>query len=236
MNSCNKTVRWAGFLYLVVIMTGFFSLMYVPSRLIVGQNPELTFQHISSSALLFRLSIAGSMLCYIAFMLLPMVLYQLLKSVNETYAKLMVIFALVSIPISFINLQSKFSVLTLVEGAEYLKVFDEKYLQAQVMLLLNDYNKGILIAQVFWGMWLFPLGYLVYKSGFLPKILGVFLIAGCFGYISNVLGRTLISNFSEYEISGYITLPATIGEVGICLWLLVMGVKNKKKLAVSVNE
>ena len=223
----NKTARLAGFFYLIVILTGLFSLMYVPSKLIVWENPVLTFQNISSSVQLFRLSIASSIICYIAFTLLPFTLYQLLKNVDGVYAKLMVIFALISIPISFINLQNKFSVLTIIEGADYLKVFDVKQLQAQMMLLLSSYNKGLLIAQVFWGLWLFPFGYLVYKSGFLPKILGVFLMLGCFGYLINVFGRTVVSHFSDYSISNYITLPATIGEIGTCLWLLMAGVRNK---------
>jgi len=228
MNTTTKTARLAGFFYLIVIATGFFSLMYVPSKLIIWENPALTFQNISSSVQLFRLSIAGSIICYIAFTLLPLMLYQLLKDVNGNYAKLMVILALISIPISFINLQNKFSVLTIIEGTDYLKVFDVKQLQSQIMFLLSNYNKGLLIAQVFWGLWLFPFGYLVYKSGFLPKVLGIFLMLGCFGYLINVFGRTAVPHFSDYLISAYITLPATIGEIGICFWLLLVGIRHKK--------
>ncbi|MCJ7935176.1 MAG: DUF4386 domain-containing protein [Chryseobacterium sp.] len=223
----NKTARWAGFIYLIVIITGFFSLMYVPSQLIDLKNPALTFQNISSSKYLFSLSIAGSMLCYISFTLLPLVLYKLLKGVNASYAKLMVILALISVPISFVNLQNKLSVLTIIETADYLKIYKIEELQAQMMLLLSHYNKGILMVQIFWGLWLYPFGYLVYKSSFLPKILGVFLMLGCFGYILNVFGKTLIPHFSDYALSGYITLPASIGEMGICLWMLVLGVKNR---------
>lgn len=131
------------------------------------------------------------------------------------------------IPISFINLQNKFSVLTIIEGTDYLKAFDAKQLQSQIMFLLSTYNKGLLIAQVFWGLWLFPFGYLVYKSGFLPKILGILLMLGCFGYLINVFGRIGIPHFSDYSISNYITLPATIGEIGICLWLLLAGARNR---------
>ncbi|MGG5210184.1 DUF4386 domain-containing protein [Chryseobacterium sp. MIQD13] len=223
----NKTARLAGLIYLVVILTGLFSLMYVPSKLIVWENPSLTFQNISSSAQLFRAGIAGSMLCYIAFTFLPLILYKLLKNVNGNYAKLMVVLALISVPVSFINLQSKFSVLTIVEGAGYLKAFNEEQLQSQVMFLLNMYNKGILIVQIFWGLWLLPFGYLVYKSGFLPRILGLFLMLGCLGYVLNVFGRTVIPHFSDYAVSDYMTLPASIGEIGTCLWLLIAGVKNK---------
>jgi len=228
METNRQTARLAGFFYLIVIVTGLFSLMYVPSKLIVWENPALTFQNISSSAQLFRLSIASSIICYIAFTLLPLVLYKLLKAVDDRYAKLMAILALISIPISFINLQSRFSVLTIIEGTDYLKIFDLKQLQVQMMFLLSSYNKGLLIAQIFWGLWLFPFGYLVYKSGFLPKVLGIFLMLGCFGYVINVFGRTAIPHFSDNPISGYITLPATIGEIGTCLWLLLVGIRNKK--------
>lgn len=231
----NQTARLAGFLYLTVILTGLFSLMYVPSQLIVREDPALTFHNISSSVQLFRLGIAGSMLCYIAFTLLPLVLYRLLKDVNGTYAKFMVILALISVPISFINLQNKFSVLTIIEGAGYLKTLNAEQLQSQVMFLLNTYNKGILIVQIFWGLWLFPFGYLVYTSGFLPKILGVCLMLGCLGYVINVFSRTVVPDFSDYTIADYITLPASIGEIGICLWLLVMGVKNKKTGPVPID-
>lgn len=157
MNTYSKTARLAGFFYLIVIVTGFFSLMYVPSKLIVWENPALTFQYMSSSAQLFRLSIASSIVCYIAFTFLPLVLYQLLKEVNVNHAKLMVILALISIPISFINLQNKFSVLTIIEGTDYLKIFETKQLQSQMMVLLSTYNKGLLITQIFWGYGFFPL-------------------------------------------------------------------------------
>ncbi|SHL52739.1 protein of unknown function [Chryseobacterium contaminans] len=227
MESNTKTARWAGFIYLIVVITGFFSLMYVPTKLIEWENPEQTFNNISSSKPLFSLSIASSILCYIAFTLLPLALYKLLKNVNGSYAKLMVILALISVPISFINLQNKLSVLTIIEGADYLKIYKAEELQAQVMMLLKNYNNGILIVQIFWGLWLYPFGYLVYKSGFLPKILGIFLMLGCLGYVLNVLGRIVIPEFSSYPISGYITLPASIGEIGICIWLLMVGVKNK---------
>lgn len=235
MDSNTKIARWAGFIYLVVVITGLFSLMYVPSKLIAWENPKLTFNNISSSRYLFSLSIASSILCYMAFTLLPLVLYKLLKNVNGTYAKLMVILALISVPISFINLQSKLSVLTIIDAADYLRVYKTEELQAQVMLLLKNYNNGILIVQIFWGLWLYPFGYLVYKSNFLPKVLGVFLMLGCLGYVINVFGRITIPEFSSYVLSSYITLPASIGEIGICLWLLIVGVRSKSVNTIHQN-
>ena len=223
-----KTARLAGLLYLVVVLTGIFSLAYVPSKLIVWQDADKTFQNISSSRQLFRLSIASSMLCYIAFLLLPLVLYRLLYTVNAVYAKLMVIFAVASVPISLINLQNRFSVLTIVSGADYLRDAGTGQLQSQVMTFLDAYSSGILIVQLFWGLWLFPFGYLVYKSNFLPKILGVCLMLGCFGYMISTFCDTIIPDFGRYSISRFLTMPASVGEIGICLWLLIVGVRNKK--------
>ncbi len=141
----------------------------------------------------------------------------------------MVIFAVVSVPISFINLLNKFAVLTLVSKADYLKVFEADKLQAQVLLYLHFSNNGNQIAGIFWGLWLFPFGYLVFKSGFLPKILGILLMAGCFGYLIDFIVGFLFSNYSETGISTFMTLPGSIGEIGICLWLLIIGTKDSRK-------
>jgi hypothetical protein len=143
MDANKKTARIAGLIYLVVVLTGMFSLAYVPSKLIVWDDAASTFQRISGSESLFRLSIISSMVCYIAFLLLPLALYKLLSPVNGMYAKLMVLLAVVSVPMSFINLQNKFDVLTIVNGADYLNVFTAQQLQAKVMLLLDRYDDGL---------------------------------------------------------------------------------------------
>ena len=218
-----KIARIAGALYLVVILTGFFTLAYVPSRLIVWKDAAATFKNITASEMLFRLDIVGSLVCYISFLLLPLALYKLLKPVNKTYALLMIVLAVVSVPVSLVNLGNKFAVLSLLSEAGYLKAFEPGNLQAQVLLYLNFYSNGIQIVQIFWGLWLFPFGYLVFKSGFLPKILGILLMAGCFGYLIDFTGDFLFSDYGKMGISTFITLPASIGEIGICLWLLFMG-------------
>lgn len=227
MTSNKKTARIAGLIYLLVVLTGIFSLAYVPSKLIVWDNPVTTFNSIKTSETLFRSGIVSGLLCYVFFLLLPVALYKLLKPVNDFYAKLMVLLAIISVPISFINIQHKFAVLSIVNG-ENLKSFTSEQLQSQVMFYLHQYDNGILMVSVFWGLWLFPLGYLVYKSGILPKVLGVLLMLGCLGYLINFLGNSLIPNYSKIGISSYIRLPASIGEIGTSLWLLIMGAKNKK--------
>lgn len=152
MDSNKKTARIAGAIYLVVVLTGMFSLAYVPSQLIFWDDAAKTFQYITSSQQLYRMGIASSMICYLAFTLLPIVLYKLLRQVDENYAKVMVIFALISVPISLLNLQHKFDVLSMISSADYLKDLSKQQLESRVLLSLESYDSGILIVQVFWGL------------------------------------------------------------------------------------
>ncbi len=227
MDSNKKTARIAGLLYLIVVLTGIFNLMYVPSKLIVWDNASVTFNNILESETLFRLGIMAGIICYTAFLILPIVLYKLLNQVNKTYAIGMVTLAVISVPLSLVNLLNKVNVLTLIGKAQYLRVIEADELQAQVLLYLDFYNNGIEIASVFWGLWLLPFGYLVFKSGFLPKILGICLMAGCFGYLTNFIGGFLFQNYAGLGIARFVSLPGSIGEIGICLWLLIIGIKDK---------
>ena len=226
--SQNKTAKIAGLLYLGVVLTGIFTLMYVPSTLIVSDNPSLTYHNITSSETLFRLGIVSGLLCYTFFLFLALVLYKLLKPVNENYAKLMVLLAVLSVPIFFLNMQNEFSVLSLMKGGQSQLGLSTEQIHTQVMIYLDQYDNGLRIVHIFSGLWLFPFGYLVIKSNFLPKLLGVLLMVGCFGYLVNFTGNTLFPNYAEIGIGKYISLPATIGEIGICLWLLIVGVKQNK--------
>lgn len=226
MKTNKKIARQAGFLYLIVVLAGIFSIAYVPSKLFVWGDASATFNNISENEQLFRLGIYAGIVCYTAFALLPFALYKLLHSVNKKFAITMVILALVSVPISLYNLGNKIDVLTLISKADYLNVFSEGQIKAQVLLTLEYYNNGIEIASVFWGLWLLPFGYLVFKSGILPKVLGVFLMLGCFGDLINFSGGFLFADYRDLGIASYVSLPATIGEIGICLWLLIAGAKE----------
>lgn len=231
MNYSNKKLaRIAGLLYLGVVLTGIFTLMYVPSKLIASDNSSLTYRNIVSSESLFRFGILSGLLCYTFFLFLPLVLYKLLKPVNKNYAAIMVLLAVMSVPIFFLNIQNEFTVLSLLSSSNSQFGFSSEQIQSQVMLYLVQYDNGMRIVHIFSGLWLFPFGYLVFKSGILPKILGVLLMLGCFGYLINFVGYTLNPVYSKMGISSYISLPASIGEIGTCLWLLVMGAKERKPL------
>ena len=223
MNSPKKTARVAGFLYLIIFCLAIFAELFVRQSLIVPGDAATTVNNIMASEGLFRSGIVSFLIEQTVFLLLPLVLYKLLNSVNKNHAILMVIFVLVGIPIACINELNQFAVLLLMSGADYLTAFEPDQLHSQVMLFLDLYEHGIFIAKIFWGLWLFPLGYLVFKSGFLPRILGVLLIMACFGYLIDDFIVFLLPN-SDATLS----LFAFIGEWLFALWLLIKGVNVEK--------
>jgi hypothetical protein len=139
----------------------------------------------------------------------------------------MTLFAVISVPISFYNLHNKYSILSIIGISKKGNSQAGSELTEQVMMYLNQYDNGIFITTLFWGLWLLPFGYLVFKSGFLPNILGILLMLGCFGYIINFFGNTLSDDYSSYKISTYLRFLPAIAEIGTCLWLLIVGIKVK---------
>ncbi len=210
--------RVAGFLYLISMPFAIFSIMYVPSILIVPGDAATTANNIMASESLFRSGIVSSLIGQMIFILLVLVLYKLLKPVNKSHALLMVILWLVGVPIAMLNELNQFAPLLLLSGADYLTALDSDQLYAHMMFFLDLHDDGIFIAQIFWGLWLFPLGYLVFKSGFLPKILGILLIIACFGYVIDSFTIFLFPNFKG------IALFTFWGELLFPLWLLIKGV------------
>jgi hypothetical protein len=218
--------RTAGLLYLIVVVTGFLSLAYIPSQLFVYADAAKTVETIRASEGLFRIGIAAGLICYTAYLLLAFALYRLLGNANNHAAVLMVALVVAGVPVSFGSIISELNVLRLVSGAAYVQGFTTDQLNASVTLSLVDYRNEILIAKIFWGLWLLPFGYLVFKSGILPRVLGVLLMVGCFGYLIDVFGRTLFTEYSASRLSSFATKPAALGEIGTCLWLLIMGARN----------
>ncbi len=222
MNSINKTARIAGLLYLILAPIGFFGIMYVPSTIVVAGDAATTVSNIMANESLFRLGIVSALITQIIQIFLVLVLYKLLKPVNKNHAVLMAVFILVAVPIAMLNELNNFAALQLLSDPEYLNVFSTDHLNAQVMSFLNLHEYGIAIAQILWGLWLFPMGYLVFKSGYIPRIIGILLMIGCFGYVIDSFTFILFPNFgitfSEFTFLGELLLP---------LWLLIKGVNVK---------
>jgi hypothetical protein len=215
--------RIAGFLYLLFIPLASFGFPYGPSHLFVPGDAARTANNIMASESLFRLSIVINLLGAILNVFVVLALYRLLKPVNKNVAALMVVFVLLSTPIGMLNELNHVAVLLLLSGATDLTPFTASQLQTLVPLFHELHQYGLSIDKVFWGLWLFPMGYLVFKSDFLPRILGILLMIGCFGWLSEFFTAFFLPN-DEVKIGMF----TAWGEVLFPLWLLIKGVNAEQ--------
>jgi hypothetical protein len=217
-----KAARIAGAIYLSMVFTAPFSLIYVPSKLIVRGNAAATADNILAHETMFRLSILGELVGMVIFICLAIALYRLLSSVNKTWALLMVAFVLVSAAVGFLNTLNNIAAVILFRGGEFLSVLDKSQRAALAMLFLRLHSQGEFINEIFWGVWLFPFGLLVFRSGFLPRFLGVWLMLDCFAWIALSVIALFFPNY--YEAAFKWLQPAFFAELVIGLWLLIRGV------------
>ena len=234
MNTNKKTARMAGFLYLIYIVISISSDVIGRSKLIVFGDAAATAQNIMASEWQFRtIGFMGDLVSAVLFLLTAWALYVLLKPVNKNIALLFLLLNLGGVAVQCFSDLNLYASLLLLSGADYLKVFQADQLQALAMLFLYLRENGFMMAQIFYGAWLFPLGYLVFKSGFLPRILGIVLMIHCVAWLANFLQFFL---FPGYEVIHYLTYPlGFISEFGLTLWLLIMGAKDQKPASVEVG-
>jgi len=196
------------FLYPLWAIVGFCSIMYIPSVLIVADDAVKTASNIQANELFFRTGIVGSLLTQLLFIFAGLFLYKLFEKVNRTYAAIMIILVLVSVPIAMLNEINNIAALLSLGNPNQMKLF------------LDLHAQGEAIASIFWGLWLFPLGLLVKNSGYFPKIIGWLVVAAGFGYtISSfliILTPNVTSIISLLEV-------LTIGEIIFMLWLVFKG-------------
>ena len=225
MNSIKKTARMAGVLYFIYIVTTIFA-NASRTKLIVFGDAIATANNILASEWLFRIGFMSDVLASVLFLLAAWALYVLLKPVNKDIALLFLLLNLGGVAVQCINMLNLFSAVLLLSGTGYLKVFQADQLQALAMLFLDLHKNGFMIAQLFYGAWLFPLGYLVFKSGYLPRILGIVLMVECFGWLMYPFQFFL---FPSYAVISYLSFAVGfIGEFSLTLWLLIKGVKDQK--------
>jgi hypothetical protein len=204
---------------------GIFGLIYVPGKLIVSGNAVETARNIVASETLFRLGIAAHLIGEALFVFVALALYDLFKAVNERRALCMLTLILLAIPIAFLNELNAIAALLLVRGSGFLSIFAQPQRDALAMLFLKVHGYGFDVAGIFWGLWLFPLGLLVYQSGFVPRILGVALMVNCFAFPINSLTSLVLPQYDAL-VSGWMR-PFHFGEQIFMLWLLIMGAKPK---------
>lgn len=225
MSTVQRQARVAGVLYLLLLLTAPIGLLYVPGKLIVSGDATATADNLRASEGLLRLGIASELFHQVVVIFLVLVLYRLFRPVNEILAKQVVILgALVSVPIMFVNVLNDLAALTLTSGADFLSVFEKSHLDALAYLFLRLHGQGITIASIFWGLWLFPFGLLVIRSGFIPRLLGVLLMVAGVAYLASAFATLIVPRYAP--LVGQVALPLEVGEVPIIFWLLIWGART----------
>jgi hypothetical protein len=224
--SVKSTARLAGLLYLAWIITGLFAMFYVPSQIDIKRDATTTAQSILTHEVLFRISTVNDILSGTIWVIMALVLYRLFKPVEEFLARLLVALVLVQIPNVFFMGALNTASLMAFKG-DILKTFELAQRQdlAVSFLRINDY--GTMILEAFWGLWLFPLGILVWKSRFLPRFLGVWLILTGVFYLVLSVTDVMLPQWRDSVLHSPIALPVEVGEVAFMLWLLIMGAKER---------
>jgi hypothetical protein len=219
MTSLSRDARIAGLLYLTLLAAPL-RLIYIPTKLFVAGNATATVNNIAAHETPFRLGIVGDLFTGAMSIFLTLALYRLFK------ARLVVILgALMITPIYFLYTINDAAALLLARGADFLSVFEKSQCDALVMVFLRMHGQGILANEIFWGLWLFPFGLLVYRSQFLSRILGVWLMLNCFACLATSLTGMLWPQY-EQRVSNWV-FPVMLGELAIMLWLIIMGAKER---------
>lgn len=216
--------RLAGCLYLVVVLSGLFCLAYVPGQVAAG-DPRATLANIAGDAALVRAGIAAFLVMQVAFLLLPLALYRSFRDVSRSGAVLMVAFAATSVPLGLAAVAHRLQAVQLLGDPGVLAWMTIGQRDAAAQVALQAYGQGLQVTQLFWGLWLLPLGWMIVKSGRLPRLLGVLLMLGCVGYLVRVFAGVLTPAYQDSALADYVGLPAAVGEIGTCLWLLLFGVR-----------
>lgn len=221
--SRKKTARLAGLLYLIWIITGLFAMFYIPSQINTSGDAVSASQNVLSHEFLYRTGIVNDLISSTIWVFMVLILYRLFKQVDKRQAKLMVALVIVQIPMVFIMEAFSITSLMLFKG-EILKTFEtgQKQDLAILFLKINDYVVSTLV--LFWGLWLLPLGILVYNSRFLPRFIGIWLLITGFAYVLLSFIGLLLPQYKEIVFK--FAFPVLLGEVVFMLWLLIMGAKN----------
>lgn len=209
--------RVAGLIYLGLVLTGVFTLAYAPGKLIVDSDPAATAGAISENIALFRAANYAAIAMCAFFLALPFALARFLSPYGKTAAGMMILFVATSIPVTLLAIAQHFALADMAAAGGATA--------AETAGRLAAYDKWMDMASIFWGLWLAPLGWLILKSGAIPRTLGVLLLLGCLGYVANYFGPIVYDGFRDLPYRGYISKAGSIGEIGTCLWLCVMGAR-----------
>ena len=224
MTSIKNTARLAGFLILLIAVLSPFSILYLPSILIVPGDAAATASNVMASDGLFRLGIVVDSVVILLEIVVIAILYVLLRPANRTLALAAAFARLAMTIVMAVNVFNSFGVLLLLSDAKYLTTFEPGQLHALVLLFLNLHDSGVYIWQVFFGLHWLILSYLVFKSGFFPRILSILLMVACLGYLMDSFGILYPSSGALSIASSVVLAVGVIRELSFTLWLLIKGV------------
>ncbi len=216
--------RIAGALYLSLGLAGAFGIMYVPATLVVPGDPAVTAANVLARETLFRCGNAAELISAILLLFLALALHRLLGRVSASYARAMVLFVAVSVAVGFANALTNVAALAAFRGSDLLAAFDRSQAHALGAWFLDVHRQGIAINEIFWGLWLFPFGLLVMKSGFIPRIFGILLIVNGAAYLVVSLASLLAPAYAD-AVAQAMMLPVAAGELTIIPWLLIKGAR-----------
>ena len=219
-----RKARLAGLLYLFLVLSGLYGLIYLPSKIPLGRDAATTAKNILDHEFLFRTGLVNGMASALLFLFVVLALYRLFEPVDGKQARLMVILIVLQIPIGLMLEVFSLTSLMILNG-EALKVLEPEQKEPLALLLLEISNQGTRALELFWGIWLFPFAWLVWKSGFIPRILGLFLMLNGLAYI---LEWATLLLFPAYKALVRVWVyPFFFGELAITLWLLLVGIRIK---------
>ncbi|MFZ0978776.1 MAG: DUF4386 domain-containing protein [Candidatus Acidiferrales bacterium] len=225
MISTRNPGRVAGLWYLALTILGPLRLIYIPGKLFVSGNAAATVDNIAAHELLFRFGIAADLICAVILIFLVLALYRLFKGVDQNLAVQVAIFVgVMPAVIYFVGVVNDLAALTLVRGVDFLSPFDKPQRDALAMLFLQLRDHQNTAAEILWGLWLIPLAILVYKSRFLPRFLGAWLVINGLAYLTMSFTGILLSQHYQQKVFTY-SQPALAGELALMLWLVIKGAK-----------
>lgn len=231
MTSLKQTARVSGLLYLILAITGGYGIMYVPTQLVVANDIALTTENILKNEFFFRTGIMSNLIAQTVFVFLVLALYRLFEKVDAALNRTMLALVLVAVPISFFIIFNQLYALLLLKE-EFMKTVDPIQKQTLTMALLKMYDYGNSVIGIFWGLWLIPFGQLAYKSGFIPKVIGILLILGGLAYVLDAFAFVLFPEFRSVT-NTLVAILSSIAELSTVFWLLIKGVSEQNKNSIQ---
>jgi Domain of unknown function (DUF4386) len=234
MNTIKKQAHFAGILYLLASIAAVFAWIYVDGKLFVRDDATATANNIRAFETLFRLGIAGELIGSIIFIFVVLALYRLFKSVSEKHAMTMALLLLISTPIALLAVLGEIAALIVAGGGSFLSTFDQHQLDSLSYLFYRLHGQALVIAQIFWGLWLFPFGILVIRSGFIPRFLGLLLFIAGVGYLIATFTVLVLPTYKQ--VGNQIAMVLELGELPMIFWLLIWGARTPATDAIGTAQ